>query len=89
MAILTISGSTSLNSSNTRLMRALPDHFENRKFIMAQDLGLMPLFRADADHAPYARKILEWRKSVSLSVAVIISTPAYLSNIPAALKNAL
>jgi Predicted flavoprotein len=33
--------------------------------------------------------VIQWRSAVSSADAIIISTPAYLSNVPAILKNAL
>ena len=49
----------------------------------------MPLFQADADKHPWQGAVLAWRKAIANSEAVIISTPEYIHNIPALLKNAL
>lgn len=49
----------------------------------------LPLFDPSLDQHPWPSKVLEWRNSVRQADAIIISTPVYLHNIPAVLKNAL
>ena len=57
---------------------------------MALDLGKLPLF-APAKDVPSALpdEVILWRSQVRDADAVIFSTPSYLFNIPAQLKNAL
>ena len=49
----------------------------------------MPLFRTSEDHHPWPGPVLQWRKAVAESDAIVISTPEYIHNLPALLKNAL
>ena len=88
MNILTLSGSTSLNSSNIRLLQSLTDLFPNHHF-SRQDLGKIPMFLPDAYTGQMPPEVQEWKKRVVETQALIISTPEYLHNIPAVLKSAL
>jgi len=89
MQILTISGSARSGSSNIKLLNALPKLMLQHNFYYYKPLQNLPLFTADEDKAPFVDMVLEWRKAVQNTDALIISTPEYLHNIPALLKNAL
>ncbi len=89
MAILTVNGSSSDHSSNGRLLLSLSMHFKEIEFLHAPPLIALPLFSPDIDRAPYPDVVLNWRRIVASSDSIIITTPAYLFNIPATLKNAL
>ena len=89
MKILTVSGSSRIQSSNARLLDALPDLFPEHSIKRFQSLDQLPLFNADEDQHPWPASVLDWRSSVALSNALIICTPEYLHNLPAVLKNAL
>ena len=53
-------------------------------------MGRLPLFAPEKDvPASIVKEVIHWRTEVRSADAVIISTPAYLYNIPAQLKNAL
>ncbi|MEL6718070.1 MAG: NADPH-dependent FMN reductase [Bacteroidota bacterium] len=86
MQILTISGSTRPESSNIKLLKALPNFLPNADFQYFPHLGELPLFVAEkkADE-----KVKNWQSAVQKADAVIICTPEYIHNIPALLKNAL
>lgn len=53
------------------------------------DLGSLPLFQAEQDKHPWPKEVHQWRTAVANADALIISTPAYLYNLPAVLKNGL
>ena len=89
MKILTISGSSRIDSANTRLLKAIPKLVQHPTFEHFQDLNQLPLFQAESDKHPWDKAVFAWRKAVSAADAVIISTPAYIYNMPALLKNAL
>ena len=86
--ILAINGSTNHPSANERLLKAIIKRFSAFHIIQGPDLGALPLFVARQDHSPYPPSVMQWKEAVSSSAAVIITTPAYLENIPAALKSA-
>ena len=88
MSILCCSGSVRASSSNYRLLQSIQQAFPQYEwdyFTLAQ----LPMFRPDLDQAPWPEPVLAWRKLVGEAEALIIATPAYLENIPAAAKNAL
>lgn len=89
MPILTVSGSTRSNSANTALLKALPLLFPNKNFIHFENLTSLPLYTVAADANPLPELIVLWRKAVAEATAVIFSTPEYIHNLPAVLKNAL
>lgn len=89
MKVLTVSGSTSRTSTNSRFLKAMALESDTIQFQHFDQTSSLPLFQLDNDHAPYDPAITVWREAVDLADAVIISTPAYLKNIPAILKNAL
>ena len=89
MKILTISGSTRSNSANTRLLTSLPTLFPNHTFQQYHLINQLPLFQADADKHPWDATVLAWRAAIAAADAIIISTPEYIYNMPALLKNAL
>ncbi len=89
MKILSLSGSTRATSSNTKLLEGVALLFKNHEFIIYDKLDQLPLFRAEEDAHPWGESVLEWRKSLQESDAVIISIPEYIHNLPALIKNAL
>lgn len=89
MNILMISGSSRTESTNRRFLETLPELFPSHRFQLYAGIDRLPLFRADDDHAPWPPSVLDWRKEVAQTDAVIISTPEYIYNLPAVIKNAL
>jgi len=89
MKILTISGSARIGSANINLLNAIALLRPQFHFQYYHQLHQLPLFLADEDKAPFDEFVLQWRKVVKDADAVIISTPEYIHNIPALLKNAL
>lgn len=89
MKILTLSGSTRATSSNIKLLEGVASLFPNHEFLFFKKLDQLPLFRAEDDAHPWAASVIEWRKVLQESDAVIISIPEYIHNLPALIKNAL
>ncbi|MFN2423974.1 MAG: NADPH-dependent FMN reductase [Cryomorphaceae bacterium] len=87
--ILAISGSASSPSSNARLLETIAASFPEKGLIQDTLLRELPLYRPELDKAPLPAAAEQWRAQVADARAVIISTPEYLYNIPAMLKNGL
>ena len=87
--ILTFSGSARKNSSNVKLLEALPFLFPQHHIYRFEKLHLLPVFTEIIDETSYPEIVMEWRKTVDAADALIISTPEYIFNLPAMIKNAL
>jgi chromate reductase len=88
--ILCISGSASSNSSNTQLLHAMADWLrETYEMEVYEGLQNIPLFSPQLQEAGIPEIVQELRQKVTSADAIVISTPEYLHNIPAVLKNAL
>lgn len=85
-SIIAISGSSRRQSSNQRLIRAIQ---KINPTIETFDIHRLPLFSPNLDVHPWSKEVLQWRMHVGQSQALIITTPVYIYNVPAALKNAL
>lgn len=85
--LLTISGSARPDSSNMRLLVALPALLPMVQFEVF-DIHRLPLF-TDQPSLSIPGDIRSFRAKVSQANGVIIATPEYAHNLPAALKNAL
>lgn len=88
MYILTISGSSAQESTNTKLLESFNQNFSGLTF-KHYDIKQLPLYLVDLDINPLPSEVKQFRKIVSESAVVIISTPEYTHNIPAILKSAL
>ncbi len=89
MKILTISGSTRVNSTNTDLLKSLSLLNNEHIFQYYSDLQNLPLFHPDIDQSLLPEIVVFFKKKIADADAIIISTPSYLHNIPAVLKNGL
>lgn len=87
MKILTISGSSQLDSSNARLLKLLPQLVQGHDFVHFEKLMDFPLFTPLADNQP-PLQVFEFKRLLAEADMVVISTPEYAHNIPAVLKNA-
>lgn len=87
--ILMISGSARADSTNTKLLDAIPFLFSDLEFSRFENLHLLPIFTEIVDQTSYPQIVLDWRKAVEKVDAVIISTPEYIFNLPALIKNGL
>jgi len=87
--VITISGSDRPESSNTLLLHNLHSlGIVDVQFSMV-DIGELPLFTVALDRQPLPKTVINFRQEVKSADAVIFSTPEYIHNIPARLKNAL
>ncbi len=89
MKILSISGSSRKESSNSKLLDALPFLLEGYSFKRYTSIDQLPLFAAELDKHPWPLAVIKWRKAVADTDAIIIATPEYIYNLPALIKNAL
>jgi len=88
--LLALSGSASPDSSNVRLLRYVAQEFSHQfTFEVMYGLWLLPLYTPQLEEAGIPSEVQSLRQRVAKAEAVIISTPEYLHNIPAVLKNAL
>ncbi len=88
--ILAISGSASENGSNFRLLQAIASAFSDEFELGLYDkLPRLPLFTPQQLKEGIPESVVELKQKVADADAIIISTPEYLHNIPAVLKNAL
>ncbi|MGK0315993.1 MAG: chromate reductase [Saprospiraceae bacterium] len=89
MQILTLSGSSRKESSNSNLLDHLP-FLETGHTFERTDLHFeLPLFQADLDSNPLPASVKRWRAKLATADAVIICIPEYIHNMPAVIKNAL
>lgn len=90
MKILAISGSSSKQSANEALLRALQKSFSSEyDFNIVADLSNFALFSTERLAGETPLNISEFKAKITAVDAIIISTPEYTHNIPAVLKNAL
>lgn len=88
--ILCISGSANEASSNTKLLRQIALVFADcYEFEVYEGLQLLPLFSPQSLQNGIPPSIQELKTKMIECDAVIISTPEYLYNVPAVLKNIL
>lgn len=86
--LLLISGSPHPESANSRLLKGIAS-LSGQEASYANYLADLPIFQPNRNHAPWPPTVLRWRADVARATAVVISTPAYLHNLPGVLKNAL
>ncbi len=88
--LLLISGSASAGSSNTKLLRLMADTFaDSCRAEVLDGLWELPLYTPEREEAGIPEPAQHLRAKVAAADGVVISTPEYLHNIPAVLKNAL
>lgn len=88
MQILTVSGSDRPTSSNSRLLRSIGSLLPEHKF-SPFPVEQLPLYSVARDTSAWPEHVDNWRSAVQTADSLIISTPEYLHNMPAQLKNAL
>ena len=89
MKILTISGSARNDSSNAKLLDALPNLIPEHQIQRFKKLHELPLFHGDKHGIPAPKIVQDWLRAIDESDAMIICTPEYIHNLPALVKNAL
>ena len=87
--IVAINGSTRPEAHNARLLQAIARRYDTYSVELHLDLSGIPLYLADQESTLIQDEIVELRSSINSADAVIISTPEYIHNIPAVLKNML
>ena len=92
MKILAISGSLRVNSYNSLIIKTIKDM--DKTVEIYKDLENLPFYNPDIDIHTLTKDdspmiVQKFRKSISSSDAIIISTPEYAFEIPGVLKNAL
>jgi len=88
--ILAINGSASENSSNLQLLEVISATFSDTFQIAVYDgLWCLPLFNPNKLREITPVSITQLKNQVDDADAIVISTPEYLHNVPAVLKNAL
>lgn len=84
--ILAVSGSLRSNSSNTILLNAIEKMIPPQvEFFLYDGIGSLPHFN-DADEPSVA--VMEWKRYLLASDAVLVCSPEYAFGIPGSLKNA-
>ena len=90
---LLINGSAASSSTNGNFLQALSKRYTSASELQiypTEGLLHLPLYSPDIDQPDQlSQSVLNWRSSVSRAQSVILSTPVYIYNIPALLKNAL
>lgn len=91
MHILGISGSSTEKSSNYSLLNALKELSEalGHSFLIVDDLGRFPLFTTKRLADGVSEDVKTFQKEIAKADYVVITTPEYIHNIPAVLKNAM
>jgi len=88
MNILCVSGSASIESSNTQFLKTLSSIYSPQYVLDVYDqLREWPLFRPEDLSKELPKEIQTFKEKINESNAVLICTPEYVHNIPAALKN--
>lgn len=88
MQLLSICGSSRETSKSRKLINHYQLRLSDNNFTHFE-IANLPLFKADFDKAPWPQDVLRFRKLADQADVLIIVTPEYIYNIPAALKNAL
>ncbi|RYY16886.1 MAG: NAD(P)H-dependent oxidoreductase [Chitinophagaceae bacterium] len=85
--ILIVPGSLRSNSSSHKLIPVISKYFpRNFTYQVFDGTGELPHFN-DADEP--SDEVVNWRKTIAGSVAVVFITPEYAYGVPGTLKNAL
>lgn len=87
--VITISGSDRPESKNSLLLNCLSSLELKNCLFSSVNIGKLPLYEVALDKTPLPKSVVKFRKSVTQAHALVISTPEYIYNMPARLKNAL
>ena len=87
--MLTVSGSGREGSTNSMLLKRLKFLANDMDFYPTNLPFHLPLFKANMDQNPLPELVLQWRRELADCDGLILCTPEYIHNMPAALKNAL
>ncbi len=88
--ILAICGSTRINSTNHRLIKAIAELSKDIFDIELYDrLTQLPQFNPDDDNENVSKEVLGFRQLLKKADGVIVCTPEYAHGVPGSLKNAI
>ncbi len=82
-----ISGSGARKSKNGALLKSIAREFPDFQIEQDELLWDLPVFQPSLDTSTPPDSAFRWRKKCGEAKAIIISSPEYLHNIPAVLKN--
>lgn len=90
LRVLALSGSLRAASSNTTLLRAAAQLAPpNISVEIYQEIGALPHFNFDLDSENAPLEVLDFRRHLRESDAVLICSPEYAHGVPGSFKNAL
>jgi len=89
MRFLTICGSTRHESTTARFLAAFAKTYPEHEWVAAPNLSELPLFTPERLAAGRPKACTVLAKAVETADTVLIATPEYAHNMPAALKSAL
>ncbi|MFI0418195.1 NADPH-dependent FMN reductase [Spongiactinospora sp. 9N601] len=90
MNLLLISGSTRAGSTNTAVVRAVPELLGTAvRCLTYLDLTKLPHFNPDDDVDPLPSEVVRLRALISEADALLFCTPEYAGDLPGSLKNLL
>lgn len=89
MQIFAISGSLRSESTNTLILKAAAELCGNNgvHFYQYEDLGLLPHFNPDLDNDHPPEMVVQLRRALKASDALLVCSPEYIHGIPGSLKN--
>ena len=86
--ILGVSGSLRQKSYNTALLRAAAELLPAGMSLEIFDLAPLPMFNPDFEK-PFPNSVVDFRRQITESDAVLFATPEYNSSVSSSLKNAI
>jgi len=90
MTILGVCGSLQRQSANLRLLHAAAAAAPPGVTVVVFDgLGALPHFNPDIEATGAPESVVQWRRALAESDAVLIASPEYGFSLPGALKNAI
>lgn len=89
MQILGISGSLRAKSFNTSLLHAAAAMLPTGAELIVRTCAGLPMYNEDLDVDPKPAAVMDLKRAITGSDAVLLATPEYNHSIPGVLKNAL
>ncbi len=87
--VVTFSGSPRQSSSNSKLLHKISALRNDIDWQFTDLPSRLSLYFPQRNVSPWPNEVIEWRQLIKEADAIVISTPEYLHNLPANLKNAL
>lgn len=90
MNLLAISGSTRIESTNSKLLRAIQRcTISDIQVELYQGIGELPIFNQDLEGASTPSKVLEFCEAIDQADGILLACPEYARSIPGGIKNAI